>query len=538
MSFAQSSTKALEAEGPDLLYPQSVQQPCWAAVSFDFADATWCDWIYREFDGTRIPRPLMGRPSRFGNPYPDRISVSPDPADPQQLESYADTLRTAQHLIIVISPNFSSEGASQEHMRLFRASGGEERIIALVVKGEPASASAEAGCAADIHWLPKWLEYRFKDNAFEPGPPSEPLVIDARLGVSSLAEVRAKICAALLEVPVTQLSELGVAVRSNTVDFARQASPVIVPMPEPTPLPTLASFTESEQDTTPRHSRWPVYLCSAAALAALGFLFFWPAKNSAVGFASDGSPAQPTIAPENRATLPPDPKVDTRTQEASPMVAVVPVREKTPEISPGNSAATPNRAHAQPGAPPANTGNDGPVVASRPVSAPAVPTSVSTSTNTPTTAVANAENTTTNPTPKSLPTIEPGIPIVMTPESDAAERKRYELASRRDRLVRLGESKLNAGETDEAIASFEQALETAQDLVNRTQGGHDEVIELALLYRRFGNVVTGVNSTAEGRSYFDRGRRELQALKAKGKLPREALKILNDLENLSRPARE
>jgi len=126
------------------------------------------------------------------------------------------------------------------------------------------------------------------------------------------------------------------------------------------------------------------------------------------------------------------------------------------------------------------------------------------------------------------------VPVVMTPEAEALERKRFELASRRDRLVRLGESKINAGEIEEGIASLEQALETANELVKRSDGGHDDVMELALLYRRFGNVVTSVNSTAEGRNYFERGRRALQALRTAGKLPYEAGKILTDLENLTK----
>ena len=123
--------------------------PSWAGVSFVFEDAFWCDWLYREFDGLRVPRSLIHRPSRHGLPYPDRLSVSPDPADPVQLENYAETLRTAQHLIVIVSPSSGRSELMREHMRAFRAAGGEERIVALIVKGEPGSPMAEPASMND-----------------------------------------------------------------------------------------------------------------------------------------------------------------------------------------------------------------------------------------------------------------------------------------------------------------------------------------------------------------------------------------------------
>lgn len=528
---------------PDFTMPQPMAQSCWAAVSFVFEDAPWCDWIYREFDGSRVPRPLAGRPSRHGVPYPDRISVSPDPADPLQLESYADTLRTAQHLVIVVSPNSFHDESAAEHIRLFRAAGGEERIVALVVKGDPASPSAEPGSAADASWMPQWLAYRFVDNAFEPAPPCEPLVIDARLGVSSLAEVRAKLCAALLEVTVPQLGELGVGVRYTAADLAPHphTSQVIVQMPEPprTPLPTLSVLASVEGTPVRRHSPWPIVLCSIASVAALAFLAFWPTRNADSG--SKAVVSIPLGAPElPEIKIPPA----TRMHDAAPLVAVVPVRDPAlVQISADNAAAS------KTSPPPAPKLNHEPAavavarVAGSPGSVqpelPAVVASRVTGSPAPDTkSVAATDAAPVNPTPTNVPGFEQGVPVVMTPEAEALERKRYELASKRDRLVRLGESRINGGQVEEGIASFEQALETADELVTRTNGGHDEVMELALLYRRVGNVVTNVNSTAEGRSFFARGRRTLQALRASGKLPREAGKILTDLENLARGAKE
>jgi hypothetical protein len=524
MSFANTKSKPHEADGLDLLVSPPAAQPCWAAVSFVFEDAPWCDWIYREFDGSRVPRPLAGRPSRHGFPYPDRLSVSPDPADPQQLESYAETLKIAQYLIIIVSPNSSHDQTAQEHMRLFRAAGGEERIIALVVKGEPASGSAEPGSVNDASWLPKWLAYRFKGNTFEAGVPNEPMIIDARLGVSSLAEVRARLCAAMLEVPVSQLGELGVMIRHTTTDVALQNSTVIVPMPEPTPLPTLAALATAETVPSRRHSHWPVILCSIAAVAALAFLAFWPAH-------SEAGPHHPTVEnltppysmPEARPQPPARPV--TEMHEAEPLVAIVPMKQR-----PAPPAGTANALAATPG----NKDSQA-VVSITPASVSRVAVSgktAATAAPAPLAPPNPSETTTIVPAGTNGSASDPDDASHLTPGAESAERKRYELASRRDRLVRFAESKVNAGEIEEGIASFEQAIETANELVQRTDGGRDEVVELAQLYRRLGNLVTSVNSTAEGRSYFERGRRALQALRTQGKLPAEAARILAELDSL------
>ena len=133
-----------------------------------------------------------------------------------QLETYAETLRTAQHLIVVISPNSGRSGLIQEHMRAFRAAGGEERIVALVVKGEPGSPMAEPATLDDREWMPQWLNWRLSEAGFATADRTEPFVVDARMGVATLGEVRAQLLAAMLEVPEEQLSELGIVPRPST----------------------------------------------------------------------------------------------------------------------------------------------------------------------------------------------------------------------------------------------------------------------------------------------------------------------------------
>lgn len=320
------------AASSELGVPGAAASLTWAVVSFLLEDAVWCDWLYREFDGERIPRQLINRPSRFGTPYPDRISVSPDPADPSQLESYTDTLQAAQHLILVVSPTSGKSPVLQEHLRLFKAGGGEERVIALVVKGEPASPAAEPGAMSDREWLPTWLQWRFEGNQFRSAGPTEPLVVDARMGVASLAEARARLMAALLEVDREALNELGIITRPTTSLVTLPVTAKHASAPEPTP--STATFVEiaAEAPTVRRQSSLALWLCALAAIAALGFLAWWPEPAIQAGSSTN----LPRLAKRAGSVIDPD----------TPLVEAKPIYDAPLPIS--ATAAAPNASASAP----------------------------------------------------------------------------------------------------------------------------------------------------------------------------------------------
>ena len=443
--------------------PAMSPSTAWAVVSFIFEDAGWCDWLYSEFDGARIPRPLMGRPSRDGLPYPERVSISPDPSDPQQLECYHEALQTAQHLLVIVSPGSGHSPVIEEHLRTFKAAGGEERIIAVVVNGEPGSPLAPFAQESDREWLPKWLQWRFENNEFQPADASEPKIIDARPGIHSLAQVRKQLFAALLEVPVIQLGELGVILRTSPSECIIRAAKAAVPTPE--------TFSEDiPQPELRKHSRWPIIACGLGALAALAALALWP------------TPLMVKAPPIAAAEPPPAEQVAPAAEPAP----IEPVAEPAPE----------------------------------PVAEPAPPAPVA--------IVESAAP----PAPATSP-----LPPEPTAAQDAAQRKYFELTSRRDRLVRQAEHQIAAADPDAALDTLEQALAAAQEAVRLGDSAEEAVLELALIYRREGQLASAINSTAEGRNYYMQSRRTLLQLRNRGKLPAAAAKILTDLEGSMRRLR-
>jgi hypothetical protein len=419
--------------------PAAAVEHNWAVVSFQLEDAVWCDWIFREFDGQRVPRALQGKPSRFGTPYPDRLSVTPDPADPTQLENYAEALRSAQHLILVVSPASGRSPVLQEHLRTFKANGGEERVIALVVKGEPASPSSSPGSAADRDWLPKWLEWRFKENQFESAPASEPIVVDARMGKASLAEVRSQLLASLLEVRREELNELGVVNRPNTnlLEFPTAASLHDVP----SPTPSTAAFVEiaSAPSIEPNHARWPIYLSGFAAVLGLFALAAWPDEND---------------------------------------------RQKRSDLIP---IADTNG--------PADLPKDFILAEARPIADAAWETFLP-----PSVAVAPL---------KAAPT--PATTV------ELQERDRQQIVARRDRLIRLAEQRMGAGDSSEALETLLDALAVARELAGAEGSIPSAVVEYGLLTRRAATLSQA-----------------LLRLQAGGGLQRDGLTLLGELETALR----
>ncbi len=451
-----ASQTACEAPGPAVVRD-------WVAVSFAGDDVAWGDWLYREFDGERFPRSLLGRPSRDGMPYPERISVVPDPSDAHSPAELSALIQNAQHLILVISPSSGRDPLIGEHMRLFKAAGGEQRIIALVVNGEPASPAAKSGSEADRAWLPKWLVWRFEGNRLQTAGLEEPVVVDARLGVSSLAEVRMQILAAILEVSQAEFSSLGIVSRptTNAKDLPAPSTAVSAQISAVVPVPRM---TLPREEAASRSSKWPLAFCGIGVIAALGFLGFAPVAEST--HSSRPVFRVPAAAPE------PAPALD------SPLITVVTMAaDPLPEIAP----------------PP-------PVAPARPA-------------------------------PK--PGERQGGVTSITASLDPVEREQREIAilsAKRDRLHGLAESKLDAGNSEEAMEMFRQAIIPARQIVEQSKGEPEGTIQLATLQRRVAHLAMNLASGAEARKAYEEGRQLLVGLRSRRALPQNGERLLREIE--------
>ena len=143
-----------------------------AFISYSHRDERWARWLQRMLERYRVPKRLVGRSTPHGE-VPARLR--PVFRDREDLSSAADLsarikqeLAASENLIVICSPAAAESRWVNEEIRHFRELGREDRILAVVVDGDPQADSASGGC-----FPPALLES-------EDGPRREPLAADVR----------------------------------------------------------------------------------------------------------------------------------------------------------------------------------------------------------------------------------------------------------------------------------------------------------------------------------------------------------------------
>jgi tetratricopeptide (TPR) repeat protein len=153
-----------------------------AFISYSHADERWAKTIHRFLESYRIPKRLVGTESQSGS-VPRRLR--PIFRDRDELASAADlstvvneALAASEHLIVVCSPSSAASRWVNEEVLEFKRMGRADRILCLLVDGEPnasdvpGQAHAECFCEA--------LRFRLGDDGRLSDERAEPIAADAR----------------------------------------------------------------------------------------------------------------------------------------------------------------------------------------------------------------------------------------------------------------------------------------------------------------------------------------------------------------------
>lgn len=121
-----------------------------AFISYSHRDERWAKWLQRSLERYRVPKRLVGKEGAHGT-VPARLR--PVFRDREDLSSAADLtssikqeLAHSEFMIVVCSPGAAGSHWVNEEVRHFREKGGADRILALVVDGDPLAGSGEGGC--------------------------------------------------------------------------------------------------------------------------------------------------------------------------------------------------------------------------------------------------------------------------------------------------------------------------------------------------------------------------------------------------------
>ena len=113
----------------------------WAFISYSDQDKAWGDWLHKALETYRVPKRLVGRASRDGA-VPKRLF--PIFRDRAELSASSDlgsdihaSLKESRYLIVICSPESASSKWVSEEVKVFKTLGREDRILCLIVDGEP-----------------------------------------------------------------------------------------------------------------------------------------------------------------------------------------------------------------------------------------------------------------------------------------------------------------------------------------------------------------------------------------------------------------
>jgi outer membrane protein assembly factor BamB len=181
----------------------------WAFISYSHLDRKWGDWLHRALETYRPPRGLIGRPGRDGvvrrkNPpiFRDREEL---PSSANLSDNINDALRQSRYLIVICSPHAAISRWVNEEIIYFKALGREDRVLCLIVEGEPnASDKPESG---KLECFPPGIRFRVSREGELTDQRTEPIAADAREEGDGKRNAKLKLAAGLLGVNYNDLKQ-------------------------------------------------------------------------------------------------------------------------------------------------------------------------------------------------------------------------------------------------------------------------------------------------------------------------------------------
>jgi tetratricopeptide (TPR) repeat protein len=176
----------------------------WAFVSHSHVDLRWAVWVQRSLERFTAPRGLAGGaagplpPTRLRPIFRDRDEFV---AGGDLRRQTRRALERSRYLIVVCSPHATRSPWVNTEIEDFRALGGADRILAVIVDGAPNALAA--GRPAEEECFPPALR---GGPGPDGAPAPEPIAADLRPGRDGRRLALLKLAAALLEVDLDDLA--------------------------------------------------------------------------------------------------------------------------------------------------------------------------------------------------------------------------------------------------------------------------------------------------------------------------------------------
>ncbi|HLW79813.1 MAG TPA: TIR domain-containing protein, partial [Terriglobia bacterium] len=187
-----------------MIKPQACRY--WAFISYSHADRRWGDWLHHALETHKIPKALVGQDTQRGEPVPPR--VFPVFRDREELPTSAnlgavigEALRESRYLIVICSPRAAQSRWVNQEILDYKRLDREDRILALIVDGEPNAADGKPGYAPEMECFPEALKHPLgPDGELDKSKHTEPIAADARPDRDGKLNAKLKLLAGVLGV--------------------------------------------------------------------------------------------------------------------------------------------------------------------------------------------------------------------------------------------------------------------------------------------------------------------------------------------------
>ena len=168
-----------------------------AFISYSWADAAWGKWLHHAIETYRTPRPLIGEDGLYGPVAARLIPLFKDREEEAAGSSIGASVESAlsssEFMIVICSPNSAKSRWVNHEVAWFKAHRDPDKILALIIDGEPGHALNECFPKALTHLVGP--DQTITDQLLD-----APLAADARKTGDGKRGARLKLVAAMLGV--------------------------------------------------------------------------------------------------------------------------------------------------------------------------------------------------------------------------------------------------------------------------------------------------------------------------------------------------
>lgn len=184
------------------------QYKYWAFISYSHQDAATAAWLHKALEHYVVPRRLVGSatpigpaPRRFVPVFRDRDEL---PSSSHLNTAIHEALQRSRVMIVIASPSAASSHWVNEEIRQFKALGRAQRVLALIVDGEPGAGTRGLD---DRECFPPALCREVEADGRISERPVEPVAADLRTGKGTRAEALLKLVAGMLGIGYDELRQ-------------------------------------------------------------------------------------------------------------------------------------------------------------------------------------------------------------------------------------------------------------------------------------------------------------------------------------------